>query len=39
MHKFGVWRSGGGWLLGCLNGLAVAEADALDELAEAIGPI
>ena len=31
--------SRGGGLLGGLNGLAVAEADALDELAEALGAI
>ena len=31
--------SRGGGLLGGLNGLAVAEADALDELAEALGAV
>lgn len=39
MRKFGLWASGSSLLLGVLNGLAIAETDALDELAEADGAI
>lgn len=36
----GVWASSGSdLLLGGLNGLAIAAADALDKLAEAIGVV
>ena len=39
MVNLGVWVSGSGLLLGVLNGLAIAELDALDELAEAVGAV
>ena len=39
MVNLGVWASGSGLLLGVLNGLAIVELDALDELAEAVGAI
>ena len=35
----GAWASSSCLLLGILNGLAIAELDALDELAEAVGTV
>lgn len=37
MGNLGLWESGSGLLLGVLNSLAIAESEALDELAEALG--
>jgi hypothetical protein len=39
MVNLGVWAPGGGLLLGILNGVAIAESDALDGLAETVGAI
>jgi hypothetical protein len=39
MVDLGVWASGSGLFLGVSNGLSVAELDALDKLAEAVGAI
>jgi hypothetical protein len=39
MVKFGVRGSGGGLLLGSLNGLPIAEPYAVDDLAQAPGAI
>ena len=35
----GVWASSSGLLFGVLNGLAIAELDALDALAQAAGTV
>lgn len=39
MRNLGVRASGSGLLLGVLNGLAIAEPNAFDELAEAVGAV